>query len=226
MKYKVISFDMFQTLVDVNSRKHAVWKEILKEKYTCEAAERLWNDTLEYHYEYTRDIKSGRKAFQPMRETFKETYAKLFPENNISMDVRLAVNILFREHGNSSIYQDARDLFKLIAEEHRIWISSDTDLTMIQPLLTLFKHERAFISEEIGAYKDDREGRFFKYVIESTGVSPCEILHIGDGLADILGAKKAGISTCWVNRDKQLWEGAVTPDYTITSLLELKHIIG
>lgn len=226
MKYKVISFDMFQTLVDVNARKHDVWKEILKEKYTFETAERLWNDTLEYHYEHTRDIKAGKKTFKPMGETFRETYEKLFPENNISMDAGAAVSILFQEHGNSCVYQDARDFFDQISEEYRIWISSDTDLIMIQPLLTKFKHERAFLSEEIGAYKDDNEGRFFKYVLESTGVSPCEVLHIGDGLADILGAKKVGIATCWINRDKQLWQEEVTPDYTITSLLELKHIIG
>jgi FMN hydrolase / 5-amino-6-(5-phospho-D-ribitylamino)uracil phosphatase len=225
MKYKVISFDMFQTLVDVNSRKHAVWKEILKEKYTFEAAEKLWNDTLDYHYDYTKDIKSGRKAFQPMRETFRKTYEKLFPENNIEMDSSSAVNILFREHGNSVIYQDARDFFDKINEEYRIWISSDTDMIMIQPLLNLFKHERAFLSEEIGAYKDDGDGRFFRYVLECTGVSPCEILHIGDGTADILGANKSGITTCWINRDKQLWQGVVTPDYTIESLLELKNII-
>jgi hypothetical protein len=31
MKYKVISFDMFQTLVDINARKYIVWQEILKE---------------------------------------------------------------------------------------------------------------------------------------------------------------------------------------------------
>lgn len=226
MKYKVISFDMFQTLVDVNARKQDVWKEILKDRYTFETAERLWNDTLEYHYEHTRDIKTGKKTFKPMSQTFRETYEKLFTKNNISMDAGSAVSILFREHGNSSVYQDARDFFQEIAEEYRIWISSDTDLIMIQPLLTLFKHEHAFLSEEIGAYKDDSEGRFFNYVLESTGIRPSEVLHIGDGLADILGAKKAGIATCWINRDKQLWQEEVTPDYTIASLLELKYIIG
>ena len=46
MKYKVISFDMFQTLVDVNARKHDVWSNILKDDFTEEKGEKYWSDTL------------------------------------------------------------------------------------------------------------------------------------------------------------------------------------
>lgn len=226
MKYKIISFDMFQTLVDVNARKHVVWKEILNEKYTFENAEKLWNDTLDYHYEYTKDIKSGKKTFQPMRETFRETYEKLFAKNNIGMNAELAVNILFREHGQAIVYQDARDFFDRLAPKYRVWISSDTDGNMILPLLNLFQHEQAFLSEEIGAYKDDKDGRFFKRVLESSGVKPEEILHVGDGLADIIGAKRAGIASCWINRTGVTWKDLIKPDYTIESLLELEQIVG
>jgi hypothetical protein len=42
LQYKVISFDMFQTLVDINAQKYVIWHEILKDKYTREQAEVLW----------------------------------------------------------------------------------------------------------------------------------------------------------------------------------------
>jgi len=38
-QYKVISFDIFQTLVDVNERIPQIWKEILGDAYTKEAGQ-------------------------------------------------------------------------------------------------------------------------------------------------------------------------------------------
>lgn len=55
MRFKAISFDMFQTLVDVNVRKYAVWEEILKENYTEEKAEELWQETLRGFADYSKE---------------------------------------------------------------------------------------------------------------------------------------------------------------------------
>lgn len=225
MRYKVLSFDMFQTLVDVNAQKYTVWAEILKDGYTVEKADMLWWDTLRRLSECTKDMRAGKADFQPMRKTFGACYEDLLRENNIAMDAVLAVSILFREHGKAMAYPDAKEFFEQLNPQYRVWISSDTDREMILPLLPLFRHEHAFLSEDIGAYKQDEQGRFFRHVLQTTGVKPDEILHIGDGLTDILGAKRAGIAACWINRDGKTWEDAVKPDFTIQSLQELHSII-
>jgi FMN hydrolase / 5-amino-6-(5-phospho-D-ribitylamino)uracil phosphatase len=97
---------------------------------------------------------------------------------------------------------------------------------MITPLLGFFKHEYAFLSEDIRAYKQDEQGRFFKHILQTTGVNPQKVIHVGDGLADILGAKRAGISSCWVNRENIEWTHPIKPDYIIQSLAELESIIS
>lgn len=216
---------MFQTLVDVNARKYMVWEEILKSEFTLNKGDMFWQDTLRRSSEYTKDIKCGRSAFQPMSKTFAACYEKMFNEHGLSIDASHAVSILFKEHGRSEIFQDAIDLFSQLDSSYRVWISSDTDRDMIQPLLSYFKHELSFISEEIGAYKQDEEGRFFEHILIKTKVRPEEILHVGDGLADIIGAKRAGIDACWINRENKEWVHDITPDYTIRSLVELIDIV-
>ena len=96
---------------------------------------------------------------------------------------------------------------------------------MITPLLKLFEYEYAFLSEDIKSYKIDEKGRFFNHILEVTGVNPQEIIHIGDGLADIIGANRSGITTCWINREGKKWENPVKPDYTIKNLMELNKIL-
>jgi FMN hydrolase / 5-amino-6-(5-phospho-D-ribitylamino)uracil phosphatase len=216
---------MFQTLVDVNARKYTVWEEILKGEFTHNKADMFWQDTLRRSSEYTKDVKCGRSAFQPMSKTFAACYEKMFYEFGLSIDASHAVSILFKEHGRAEVFQDALDLFRQLDSSYRVWISSDTDRDMILPLLSHFKHERSFLSEEIGAYKQDEQGRFFEHILNDTKVRPEEILHVGDGLADIIGAKRAGIDACWINRENKEWSHNVAPDYTIQSLLELLDIV-
>jgi hypothetical protein len=49
-KYQVISFDMFQTLVDVDSRKDEVLKAIFGDSYEAERADREWTGAIRLDY--------------------------------------------------------------------------------------------------------------------------------------------------------------------------------
>lgn len=215
---KVISFDMFQTLADVNSRKYAVCADILKEDYTKEKAEQLWRDATIILGNYA----AGN--FETLFQKFSACYKRLFNECGIKADVGQSVNILFREHGKAPIFPDAKAIFNILESKYRLWISSDADLAMIKPLLPQFKYEHAFISEEIGAYKLDAQGRFFSHILKATGVKPEEVLHVGDGVSDIVGAHRLGIRTCWINRDGKEWGNAIKPDYTVKTLTELCNV--
>ena len=55
---------------------------------------------------------------------------------------------------------------------------------------------------------------------------PAEIIHVGDAPAEIVGAKKAGLTACWLNRTSQLWPHSAKPDYEVQSLKEAAHILG
>jgi putative hydrolase of the HAD superfamily len=46
-----------------------------------------------------------------------------------------------------------------------------------------------------------------------------------DAVADVAGARAAGLRTVWVNREGRAWEGEVTPDAEVRNLWELPGIL-
>src|SRR5262249_17318531 len=77
------------------------------------------------------------------------------------------------------------------------------------------------ISETVGAYKPHR--RMFEAALEQLGLSPYEVLHVGDSdVDDVKGAKAAGLRVAWVNRDGRPRRPDVpAPDFEIRDLTAL-----
>jgi putative hydrolase of the HAD superfamily len=90
----------------------------------------------------------------------------------------------------------------------------------------LYKYfDKLFFSEEVKAHKPSRE--FFDTAIKSTNSKKKESIVIGDNfLADIEGAKNAGIDQIWFcpsgNVPKEI---PFTPTFLITNLSELRNIL-
>lgn len=84
---------------------------------------------------------------------------------------------------------------------------------------------KIFVSEQLGYNKPDK--RFFEACINSLGnVQPSEIIMVGDSLrADIAGAATCGIATCYFKHGLTPDIPDIRPDYTVTSLLQIKELI-
>lgn len=84
-----------------------------------------------------------------------------------------------------------------------------------------------FISDEIGVKKPDP--KIFQAALEGLGGPPPEeVLIVGDNLlSDIIGGKRAGITTCWYNPAGSLEAGAehIFVDFEIGHLREIMHIL-
>lgn len=67
------------------------------------------------------------------------------------------------------------------------------------------EHFRVFVSaREEGHAKP--ETPIFLTTCERLGLAPADVLHIGDDpLMDVVGARRAGMPSCWINRRKQRW---------------------
>lgn len=67
----------------------------------------------------------------------------------------------------------------------------------------VFVANKIYVSNECGVNKIS--GNLFHYVMEENELEPHEWLHIGDSIrADCIGAIKAGIKFCPVNRKNRL----------------------
>ena len=77
------------------------------------------------------------------------------------------------------------------------------------------------ISEELGMAKPDV--RFFQAACEALRLPPSDLLCIGDSpVADVMGARGAGIDSCWYAPSGASWPGpAEGPDCIIRSLKEI-----
>ena len=78
---------------------------------------------------------------------------------------------------------------------------------------------------DAGAAKPALE--IFEMAVDRAGVAAAEILHVGDHPeTDVYGARRAGLSTAWVNRNGQEWPGHLdSPDATVACMGELWRLL-
>lgn len=78
---------------------------------------------------------------------------------------------------------------------------------------------------DAGAAKPER--RIFDVAISKAGVSPEEILHVGDHPeTDVDGGRRAGLRTAWINRIDAEWPAHLDePDLVVATITELRQIL-
>ena len=223
--YKVVSVDMFQTLVDVHSGHYRFWKEVLNEHYSDSLAEEytsLWAEIFAGNFENAGRQKDG---FQNLETIFKNCFEELFRHLKLCFDPGQAARIQIDLHRTASPYEDTESFLKAAGQDRPVCLVSDADEEMIQTQLSKYQFDRVFISERLKSYKNDPHSRVFQAVLAHYQTRPEEIIHIGDGYADVNGAHQAGIITCWLNRDGTAWDYELKPDFVVGSLTEAAELI-
>lgn len=224
MRYKVISFDIFQTLVDVNKRIPEIWRGILKESYTDEKAEqgsKAVLSTLPAVYENA--VQS--EQFRTMEEVYRECAQKAAEKLNFRVSPHDVAYHLMFQHSRAPFYQEVLDCIKKLRKSYRIILSSDSNHLMVDDLIGKVNVETVFISDDLKSYKGNQNGRFFQSVLSRLDTDPQEIIHIGDSSADVLGAYRTGITSCWLNRNGRQWTNAIQPDFIIRDFNDLENIL-
>jgi putative hydrolase of the HAD superfamily len=76
-------------------------------------------------------------------------------------------------------------------------------------------------AREHGAAKPDAS--IFHAACAQLGVAHAEVLHVGDHIEmDVIGATRAGLRSCWINREAHTWTHAtLRPDLEFTDLTAL-----
>lgn len=225
-EYKVISVDMFQTLVDVSSRQYEVFKRILGDLYDKVLAEECWEEANKILSDCLKKYITQSTSFYTIKAIFEICYQELFPQKGITFDPKKGAEILANEHGYSNSYLDAEIFLDVVKKYYPVCLVSDTDYDMVKPLLDRFQFDKVFLSEELQCYKHSQQKSLFQDVLSYYEVKPSEIIHIGDSFADVAGAKSFGITTCWLNRNSSRWAHEIKPDYIVTSLIEVAKLIG
>jgi HAD superfamily hydrolase (TIGR01549 family) len=220
---KIISIDLFRTLVDVDLSVASVWKTFLKDKYTQDLGLQYWNRATEIVLKNLFAAALDDRHFKNTRSIFEETYAALFKEIDLDYDSQSAASTLIEGHKTKRLFEDARPFLETAGKKYPICLSTDCDFEMLDGIDGVYSFDKLFISEQLKAYK--LNPRFFEQVIAQYNLKPCEILHIGDSLQDITTPKKLGLLTCWLNRNNSPWIETVQPDFEVKSLIDILEIL-
>jgi hypothetical protein len=111
---------MFQTLVDVNSRRHKVFKKILGSAYTKTFAEECWNDANKLVFRYFNKYVAEDRDFYNVKFIFENCYKELFSQRGIQVDPKKSAEILAIEHGYASCYKDTEVFLEVVGKRYPI----------------------------------------------------------------------------------------------------------
>ena len=221
MTSKVVSVDMFRTLVDLGRVENTIWPALLGDQYSSKLA-----DECALHAGSTLFKYLSPDRFLTCKELFATCFGELFATKGLSVDSHAAARLWAAQHPLSPAFNDAAGFLRAAGGRYRLCLASDTDGDMLGPLSEMYPFDHVFTSEQLGCYKAYGDGRFFTAIVDHYGVKPHEILHVGDGIQEIVGAKRAGLVACWLNRNRRNWTHDVRPDFEVPSLSDTLGILG
>lgn len=225
-KYEVISIDLFQTLVNIDTRIEHIWKQILKSDFSWDLMKTFVNHVNNTVVNKFHAEQSQNNNFFTLRELFQESFTEVFQKENVDYSPSEAAEIFINEHNNADIYHDSIDFISRAKTKYKICLASDADHCMVVNHLDSMDFDAIFISEQVKAYKGNPEGILFKSILNHYNVEPEKVLHIGDSSSDIIGASNMRINTCWINRHEYEKRFQNEPTYSISSLKELYPILS
>lgn len=225
--YKILLFDADGTLWDFDASARLAFSNIF--------ARRGWKYTPSFFDGYTRINNSLWERYERGEMTrdrvLVERFELLFAELGIDSDGAAFEDAFREELEVNPIWMDgAEELLKGLRPGHKIYIVTNGVASTQRKRIAITGLDRYvdefFISEEVGAQKPQKA--FFDHVLSHIGAgSADEVLLIGDSLsADILGANRAGIRSCWFNPSAAPLNGEAHPDFEIRTLNELLPILG
>lgn len=222
LKIRVISLDLFGTLVDVRRSLADVWAGFFGDRRPEQSD---WDSATAIVLLNLANAAQAGRPFTSVRSVFQVSFADYFREAHLDYSPKLAAEQWIQGHRASSFYPDAESFLSAVGSKYSLLLACDADKEMIPPqALTIFPPSAVFCSEKLGFYKSSPD--YWQRIIEYSGQEPASILHIGDATAEIVGARQSGLRTCWLNRHDRQWDGPVKPDFEAKSLEEVCRILG
>ncbi|MGA2709710.1 MAG: HAD family hydrolase [Steroidobacteraceae bacterium] len=131
-----------------------------------------------------------------------------------------ALEVFFAARNRVEFYPDVRPTLRRLRDRYRLFALSNGNADLERcGIAELF--DGHITARAAGAAKPDT--RIFAMLLAEAGVAAHEVLHIGDDpLADVVGARRAGLQSVWLNRDAREWPSQYAPPPRIvTTLSEL-----
>jgi 2-haloacid dehalogenase len=220
-RLKLLSFDVFGTLVSVRDSSYAAFEQILAEAGARNVDVRAFWETWE-----ERNIESYRKPYRRYRDICRESLAGTFDVYGVSNGSPDLIHHYFDAFPRFFLYPDVEETLDRLKRRFQLAIVSniDDDLLDSTPLPKVF--DLVCTAERARGYKPD--GTLFRYLLANAGVEKDQLLHSGQSqFTDMVGAKPLGITVAWINRRGVTLSSAVPrPDIELPDIGSLVGIVA
>jgi 2-haloalkanoic acid dehalogenase type II len=181
-----------------------------------------------------RSLDGPLPQFRPYREEWPEHFAICFEELGVTGDAQLAHDRLREMIARGQAFPETRRVVETVGRRLSTAVMSNADDDFLRPCLSFNGLTFPIIvsSESAQAYKP--HAAIFRHLSDQVGLPPEKILYVGDSrLADVVGAKNAGLKVAWVNRSGSnaplqghAAERHLQPDWEIPDLNGVTDILG
>jgi 2-haloacid dehalogenase len=224
MRPKLMSFDVFGTLVSVRDGSYGAFESILRD-----AGGRGIDVKAFWEHWEARNIAHYREPYRRYRDICEISLGETFAHFCLHGDPGL-IGRYFETFPRLALYPDVGPTLDRLARTCRLAVVSniDDDLLAATPLRRAF--DLVCTAERARGYKPD--GTLFRYLIDAAGqrfgASTHDILHSGQSqFTDMVGAKPLGLTVAWINRRGVALDPAVPrPDYELTDVASLLPLVA
>jgi putative hydrolase of the HAD superfamily len=136
-----------------------------------------------------------------------------------------AFAVFYRARNEVTLFADVLPALEQLYPRYRLFAVSNgnADLATIG-LARFFEH--ALAARDAGMLKPDP--RIFGLLLQRAGLAGEQVVHVGDdAVADVEGARRAGVTPVWLNRAGRDWPAAAAPaPLTVRTLAELAGLFA
>ena len=158
-------------------------------------------------------------------------FAQLFRELGVDQDPALVTPVYERNLATGHYFLPGAEeaVKEKLFGKYKLYLASNGTAVVQKGRMTsadLYPYfEESFVSQELGHNKPSLE--YFRAAFARIpGFDPKECLMVGDSLtSDILGGKRAGLRTVWVNPQHKTAPEDLKPDYEIENLADLPALL-
>ncbi len=215
---KLMSFDVFGTLISVRDSSYGAFQRILADAGAAHVDVRAFWEYWEHRISRITGSRTG-----PTRD-LRLSLQEAFDHFHINGDGRL-IQCYFDAFPRFFLYDDVVRTLDQLSRRCRLAVVSniDDDLLALTPLQRDF--DLVCTAQRAKGYKPD--GSLFRYLIEHSGCGRDEILHSGQSqFTDLVGGKPLGLTIAWINRRHiPLDKSVPRPDFVFPDIQSLIGLV-
>jgi 2-haloacid dehalogenase len=217
---RMLSFDVFGTLISVRDGSYAAFERILREAgapgVDVKAFWEAWEE---------RNIEAYWQPYRPYKDICRDSLAAAFEVFGVRGRAE-SIAYYFEAFAGFELYPDVVETLDVLSRRFKLAIVSniDDDLLAATPLRRTF--DLVCTAERAKGYKPD--GALFRYLLANAGCERDQILHSGQSqFTDMVGAKPLGLTVAWINRRGVALSAKVPrPDFQFPDVRSLLPLVA